>query len=320
MFINRQETGGPDPSAFNRAYGVDVNVQAAADVLLSGYWARTDDSTPIGSDANAVMFQAAWRNTFWDMSTLFKHVGDGFDPETGFVDRTAVRRYYATVGAHPRVNRLGVREINPYVDVDAYTNLGGNLETRTVEGGVVLDFLAGGQFTATIADRYERLFELTPIAGVVVAPGEYEWIEPALRLSTPGNLPVFGSAGYQWGDFYDGTRSSISVDLTLRPNEHVSLELGAQHNDLVLGWEDFTADLYSARLRFAANTRLFFLAFVQYNESTDEIIANARINLIHAPLSDLFLVYTERRSLADTPASPLLERGLTLKVTKLLAF
>ena len=106
----------------------------------------------------------------------------------------------------------------------------------------------------------------------------------------------------------------------MRPNEHVSLEVGGQRNDLTLGGLNFSADIYSARLRYALNTRAFFLAFVQYNGATEELISNARINLIHSPLSDLFLVYTERRSLASGFSEPLLERGLTLKVTKLLAF
>ena len=44
------------------------------------------------------------------------------------------------------------------------------------------------------------------------------------------------------------------------------------------------------------------------------------INLIHSPLSDIFLVYSERRSLASVSVQPVLERGLTLKVTKLQSF
>jgi hypothetical protein len=320
MFINRQETGGSSPSAYNRSYGVDVNSQVSQNLLVSTYWARTDDSSPVGPDANIAMLQAAYRDVFWNVSGLFKHVGDGFAPETGFVDRTAVRRYYATAGVHPQVLRFGVREVNPYVEFDTYTNLADAVETRRVEAGAVVSLLAGGQITATVADRYERLFEDTPIAGASVPQGTYEWVEPSVRLSTPGNLPLFVSGSVQWGDFYDGTRSSLSGDVTFRPNEHVSLEVGAQRNDLELGGDAFTADLYSAGLRYAFNTKIFLLAFVQYNEATDELISNARFNLIHAPLSDIFLVYTERRSLADGVSDPIIERGLTLKVTKLFAF
>jgi hypothetical protein len=61
------------------------------------------------------------------------------------------------------------------------------------------------------------------------------------------------------------------------------------------------------------------MVFVQYNEADRELISNARLNVIHAPLSDVFLVYTERRGLAGGATEGLLERGLTLKVTKLFA-
>ena len=266
------------------------------------------------------MLQGAWRSPFWNISGLFKHVGDGFKPETGFIDRTAVRRYFTTVGIHPQVNRFGIREINPYVDLDVYTTLEDALETRGIEAGTVVSLSAGGQITARVRDRYERLFETTTIGGVPIAPETYEWLEPSVRLSTRGDLPIFLSGGVQWGDFYDGSRISYSADVTFRPNEHIALELGGQRNDLALGGAAFSADIYSARLRYALNTQAFFLAFVQYNGATEELISNVRMNLIHAPLSDLFLVYTERRTLASGTAEPLLERGLTLKLTKLLAF
>ncbi|HBU56943.1 MAG TPA: hypothetical protein DEB33_04255 [Gemmatimonadetes bacterium] len=320
MFINRQGQDGSERSAYNRSYGIDANVQLAPNVLMSGYWARTDDSSPVGSDANTGMFQTAWRNPFWNMSALFKHVGDGFSPETGFIDRTAVRRYFTTVGIHPQVNRFGIREINPYIDLDVYTDLDNAIETRGVEAGAVVSFLAGGQISASVRDRHERLFETTTIGGVPIEPGTYEWVEPSIRLTTRGDLPIFFSGQVQSGDFYDGSRTSYSADITFRPNEHVSLEVGGQRNDLILSGLDFSADIYRARLRYALNTKAFFLAFVQYNGATEELISNARINLIHSPLSDLFLVYTERRSLAVGTSERLLERGVTLKVTKLLAF
>ncbi len=56
---------------------------------------------------------------------------------------------------------------------------------------------------------------------------------------------------------------------------------------------------------------------MQYNRATEQLVTNVRLNIIHAPLSDVFLVFSERR---DVGAGDVLERAVTLKVTKLFAF
>ena len=79
--------------------------------------------------------------------------------------------------------------------------------------------------------------------------------------------------------------------------------------------------MYGARVRYAYNTKLFALAFVQFNDSSDELVANFRVNIIHAPLSDVFFVVTERRYVGDDGLRDnLLERSVSVKATKLFAF
>lgn len=318
MFVNRQETGvGGGLAEYNRAYGVDAQLYLFGDLALSSYLARTDERTPLGSDRNAAMVQAAWRSAVLDVSTLYKQIGDGFSPGVGFVDRSAVRRYFMTLGGHPKLRRAGVLEVNPHFDVDVFTNLDGVLETRTLTGALELLMNDGSTLALTYDDRYERLFVDTPIAGAIVRSGTYEWGEPSLRYRSAGSRALSASVSLAVGDFYGGTRTSVSTTARLRPNPHIEVEAGLNHNDLRLGGSRRTADLYSLRLRLARDTRSFFLLFVQYNELDDELITNARINIIHAPLSDIFLVYTERRVLGTM--STVIERGFTLKVTKLFA-
>lgn len=320
MFVNRQETGitGAD-AEYNRAFGVDGSFNVFQNLLLSGYVAATDERVAPGETTNAAMVQAAWRSAILNTSALYKRVGDGFNPGVGFVDRRGVNRYYATVGVHPKVQRGPLLEVNPYVEIDAFTNLAGSLESRSVTPGLALQFFNGGSLNFEYADRYERLFTGTSIAGVPVPAGTYEWREPTVRYVAPASETLSGMISVARSDFYDGNRSSLAARLLFRPNEHVSLDLGAQHNDLQLGGQDFTADLFSAQLRYARDTRTFFLGFVQYNQATEELITNLRFNLIHAPLSDIFVVVTERRSLLGD-RSVIVERGLTLKATRLLAF
>ena len=60
---------------------------------------------------------------------------------------------------------------------------------------------------------------------------------------------------------------------------------------------------------------------MQFNNQTDELVGNFRITIIHAPLSHIFLVLTERRYVGpETRPSDLLERTLSFKVTRLFQF
>ena len=75
--------------------------------------------------------------------------------------------------------------------------------------------------------------------------------------------------------------------------------------------------MFGAKLDLFFSTTLLTSAFVQYNEASEEVVTNLRFRWIHAPLSDLYIVLTERR---DTAANTVLDRFLTAKFTKLLSF
>ena len=57
---------------------------------------------------------------------------------------------------------------------------------------------------------------------------------------------------------------------------------------------------------------------MQYNEAADELVTSVRINFIHAPLSDLFLVFTEPRRTGTGAVA--LDRLITVEFTRLLEF
>jgi len=319
MFVNREQTGG-GADGYNRSFGVDGTFAMLGKLVVSAYAAHTEEASPTGDSRDAGMLQVAWRGPLWDISFLAKHIGDDFNPGLGFVDRVGVRRYFATVGAHPQVTSVQIFELNPYVDADVYTNLEGTLETREIKPTFSVLFADGGTLTLSASDRVERLFEETSIAGALVAPGRYGWREGSASYLVSGSHLLSGTFSVTGGDFYDGHRLSLAASTRFRPTTGLTMDVGVQHNDLELAGRSFTADLYSARLRWAHDVRTFLMGFVQYNEATEELITNVRFNLIHAPLSDLFIVYTERRSLAGEVAEPVLERGFTLKVTKLFSF
>jgi hypothetical protein len=81
--------------------------------------------------------------------------------------------------------------------------------------------------------------------------------------------------------------------------------------------DTFTADVYGLRLDLGFTTRVFFDALIQYNAAIEETIVNLRFNIIHSALSDLFVVYNERRNVRS--GNPI-DQVFTVKVTRLFAF
>jgi hypothetical protein len=61
---------------------------------------------------------------------------------------------------------------------------------------------------------------------------------------------------------------------------------------------NFNADIGTARIGVALSTRLSVNALVQYNSLDNELSANVRLNFIHRPGSDLFIVFNETRGSA----------------------
>ena len=76
---------------------------------------------------------------------------------------------------------------------------------------------------------------------------------------------------------------------------------------------DFVTNLVTSRIGYAFNTRTFLDTLLQYNTDLKQFSANIRFDLIHRPLSDLFVVYNEQQ-LTDQPTPVNAGRGLHRQV------
>jgi hypothetical protein len=315
ILINRQATSGP--TRYNRSFGVDANIRPFRNLVVNSYIARTEDSQVEG-DSWAGRVYVGWRDSIWDTSFFLKHVGDAFLPRVGFVRRRGIRHGYATIGAHPRPNIPHVQEMNPYAEIHYITNLDGDLETRTESVGLGYEFLDGGRLNYQINRRFEQLFEVFEIhPGVRILPGSYEFWEGIASYRSAGSRSFSGEVALSWGEFFNGDKTTLDLSARWRPNPHWMLEVFGQRNNVVLPQDTFTADVYGLRLDLGFTTRVFFDALIQYNAAIEETIVNLRFNIIHSALSDLFVVYNERRNVRS--GNPI-DQVFTVKVTRLFAF
>ncbi|HUQ84092.1 MAG TPA: DUF5916 domain-containing protein [Gemmatimonadaceae bacterium] len=314
-FLNRQSTGGG--GAYNRSWGADANIRLFDVMVINSYIAGSE-APGGGSDGTAGRVSVAWRDRFWDASTFFKRVDDTFDPGMGFLRRRAMEHTYGTLGIHARPDIPHVQEVNPYVSAQYITNLDHLLETRTLVAGVSIAMQPDGMFDAEARDFFERVpraFEIFP--GNTIPAGAYAWREATAGYTTSAARALSGNLRVTAGDFYDGSRTSVSVGGTWRPRYDVLMELSLQRNQVDLPRGSFDADVAGLRLRYSWSTALFGSAFFQYNAESKQLVTNARINFRYAPQSDVFLVYTDRRNQRTDATN---ERSIAIKATRLVAF
>ena len=79
----------------------------------------------------------------------------------------------------------------------------------------------------------------------------------------------------------------------------------------------FTTALVGAKVIYGFSPRAFLDAFLQYNADTHLVSSNIRFDLIHRPLSDVYIVYNDTR---DTALGQVRERAFVVKVTNLFTF
>ncbi|MGI9627751.1 MAG: DUF5916 domain-containing protein [Longimicrobiales bacterium] len=319
IFTNRSAgSGGPGEA---QSYGADLNLQAlGGSLLVQSYLAGTRGTASDGSEIGTGMagrVSGAWRDPFWEVVGMYRHFDDDFEPQTGFVRRRGIRHGYGTIGIHPRVAVPGIQEINPYVETHYFADQTGRLETREVALGLDVDLADGGMMQVGMKDLYERVVEPFTVSGASVPAGAYDFTELSAQYQASGARPLSGRVNVTGGGYFGGSRFSVGANVLGRVGYRVLLNLSVQHNRIDLPDQPVvTADVFGAKLDGFFSTRLLTTAFVQYNQATREVITNVRLNWLHAPLSNLYLVLTERR---DTAGDQVLQRWLTLKVTKLLS-
>src|SRR5262245_7948364 len=167
--------GDPTGLTENTVAGVDFqyrNSTLFGDKVLQAdaYYMRSFSSTK-GDDESAAL-AINFPNEPWAGDFLFKQIGSDFTPALGFVNRTAIRQYVATV---TRLNRYRNTYLNTLAfgtDFEFVTDLSDVLESRENDVFVQVRSRIGDQATLRAIQSYENVPAPFLVANTVpVLPG-----------------------------------------------------------------------------------------------------------------------------------------------------
>jgi hypothetical protein len=309
-------------SDHNRVFGADAHFEFFQKLELDTYVLGSD--TPGRSGKNlAKRLQTGWRDEEFEASAEYNEVEPDFNPEVGFIRRRDMEQYAGEATWQPMLERSAV--IRNFVigsRFDYFEGSGsGTLETRSSETTLGVLFESNASMNFIVNHTFDRLDSPLRIpAGnprVTLDAGDYEFSNFTGNFSTNQRRRISGNGAYNWGDFYGGNHKQVTAGLNLKPNQHLTVNLTYDRNRVTLPGGAFTTELVGARFIYGFTPRAFFNAFIQYNANTQLLSSTLRFDLIHRPLSDLYIVYNDTR---DTGTQLLRERAFIVKLTNLFDF
>jgi len=313
---NRADVGERE----NRTFGLDGSLWLSNELELKALWARAQDlGRRNAREAGRIALDFTRNHWGWFAEHLL--IDNGFDPGIGFVHRTNLRRSFAVFRVSPQPNGRLLRRTNIFNSYTYLTTVHGRVQDRAYEFRVNNQLDSGDQVNFGYEWNFERLDQPFPLRSEVRLPtGDFRTNRYSLGFEASKKRRIAGEMEYSWGGFYDGNQQTWEIQGELKPSAHFSMELGYRHDDLRLREGAFKTNLFSLRINWALSTRLFTNALIQYNSDTRQVSLNYRLDFIHSPGSDLFVVVNGtwlRRPQADLIT---MNRALVVKWTQLLHF
>jgi hypothetical protein len=328
MFVGRYATGDA-PSTFtkwNRAYGLDANVQLSQSQRVSSFIARTDSPGATASDYSGRAFYN-FTNNLWQVSGGYSQVGERFNPEVGFLPRRGYRRPEFRVFYQPQPKNIKwIRRISPHYSYNSYYGFDGELQSSGMHiHAFEIQPAQGGRF-GWFVDRTQDN-PLVPFTvynrdgrRVSIPAGEYTWHQHAFEYLHNPSARVTGTVRARTGHYYDGDFKSVELTSDYRITSRMIASLGWTRQAVDLPAGSFVTNLVPIKASYAFTTLASLSALLQYNGQTAQFSSNVRLALLNRGGTGLFVVYNDRRDTTSSTAIETLGRSFIVKYTRLFDF
>lgn len=305
---------------YNRIAGMEYNL-ASPDNRWNGKAYFHQNLTDNISFRNAAMAANLTYSTQFMTANLNQALtGSDYNAETGYIRR---KGYYQLNGSFqykffPKNSKI--IDHGPAVKLDTYMDpySSFSLTDRETQLLYIVDWMNKSSFSVDVKETYIKLldpFDPTNTDGLQLAAGKgFNWNEVGATFTSDNRKMLNVVLTSRYGGYYNGNRLTISGELNYRVQPYGSLALVTTYNDISLPspYNSAKLILIGPRFDFTFTDKLFFTSFIQYNNQIDNLNLNLRFQWRFAPVSDLFIVYTEN-SFPD--GYNVKNRGLVVKLS-----
>ncbi len=310
-FNNRQDFsapngGGPD---FNRTAGLEFEYRS-----VDGRWRSLGGYgkafTPIKADQN-YFYQVAtgYDGRQFSFYTNLAGAGTNYVSDMGFLPRIfhidAERDTMYRIGFDHWFSRMSYTLYPAGGKVNAHEWSFRNImdvarDGRFISNDFSLNYVLLWKNTANLMASFFRvdaqlLYPFRFTRGLPLPADYYTYYYTRLDYRSDQRKFFTYSAGIELGEFYNGQRTQYMLRVNYRVQPWGNFGMNFVQNDLRFPepYANGSLFLIGPRIEVNFSRDIFWTTFVQYNTQEDNLNINSRLQWRFAPVSDLFIVYTD---------------------------
>ena len=284
--------------SYNRIIGVDFNL-ASTDNLWTGkaFYHQSLYENAMNNPYSTTT-SIKYNNGVISADMAYSFVGSGYKAEVGFIKRNGFHRFAPKIGYKFYPKKGTILNHGPTFKFDTFLDEDFALTDREFELKYNINYRDRSKFSFDIENGYVKLltpFDPTNSGGDTLSAGnEYKWNEFSMNYVSDGRKALNFSSNIRYGGYYNGKKLSINGTVNYRFQPYMNLSINTTYDkiDLPDPFKDMNFILFGPRLDLTFTNKLFFTTFIQYNDQSDNINVNLRFQWRFAPVSDLFIVYT----------------------------
>jgi len=320
MGIDKRSGSATD--SFNQSSGADTRLVFFRNLVVNGFASQTrtqgvsSGQTDLGGGFN-------YENSWFESSYGHRKVGQNFNPEVGFVERTDCVCDYMDATLKPRPRFRGLRELNFEGFLFHAPDTHHVLQTQEWQGTFRAEFNNGSYTDDDIVDVFtQKLTEPFNIYKNVFLPaGDYHWTRHQFTYGSPQDRRLTVNFFERFGTYYNGRLNEARIRSIYRANERLSFNFSEQWNRfrLPVSGGDFSVLVGSLQTNYSFSRFLTLSALAQMNTANRQAAnANIRLRWNYRPDSDLYVIYTAGQAFASLVAAnppQFYENRLAIKFT-----
>ena len=289
------------PTGSDQTGGFDLTAGPHPNLDLQGFWLRSGwpNPSPYGAngDRSAGFAEVYWHDPFWRIKMNHLRVTEGFNPSLGFVKQTDLDETVGYVDIHPQPVTGPVREYGFKGELTYQNDTSGNFIYRSNYWRGQASFRSGDLVFLSWDLQSEHLpvdFEIR--RGIVIPTGDYTYRQGNLILHTDPRRSVSVIPNFSWGDFYNGHKESMSLNLTWSVIETFKLGGSIEVDWVNLPQGNFVAEIVAQNIQWDLNNQMALQTLTQWDKETQQWSGNVRYSWEYRQGSWFYLVINPLRT------------------------